>query len=187
MHWIWATEAQDESQARIQGRPQVVDRLDLAFDRGTPQAVAIPEIEIRISTENEGTLTDNLIALGTTGLVFNSRLRRLLEGLGVDNIEYFDAKVVRERSGEATTDYKVANVIGRVACVSPESELRLYPDGSIQFIDRLVLDGARIRTHRMLRLAEFLQIVVVNDDVKKAAEAARITGVTFYRPEDYVL
>ncbi|NOQ21146.1 MAG: hypothetical protein GQ565_00665 [Candidatus Aegiribacteria sp.] len=187
MYWIWATEAQNETQARVHGRPAVVERLGLAFDRGLVLTQSIPEIKIKVSAEDHGTLTDSLIALGTTGLVFNGRVRKLLLQNGVDNIDYFPATVILESSGQFIADYMIANIVGRISCVSPESELQLDDNGAIEFIDRLVLDVGKPQGILMFRLAEYLQIVVVHDRVKKAAEAAQITGVNFYRPEDYTL
>jgi hypothetical protein len=188
MYWIWATEAKDETQARIYGQPTVVERLDFSFDDGIRQTQPIPHIEIRVSAEDEGTLTDNLIAMGTTGLVFSTRLRDLLAQNGVDNIEYFPTTVILESTGQSIADYMIANIVGRIECVSPDSELELDEvDGSIEFIDRLVLETDKIPSCLMFRLAEYPPIVVAHDRVVKAAESAGITGVNFYRPEDYIL
>jgi hypothetical protein len=188
VYWIWATEAQNELQARIHGRPAVVESLGLAFDRGLRlQTANIPLVEIRIRAEDDGVLTDNLIALGTTGLVFNERLRDLLSAVGVDNIDFFPAALIRESSGQQIDGYMLANIVGRVACVSARSEVQRDEDGQIEFIDRLILDTAAVRDLLMFRLAEYLQIVVVHTRVKEAVEGAQITGVNFYAPEEYTL
>ena len=186
-YWIWATEAQSEMQARIHGRPAIVNELGLSFDSGVNQSQPVPNIEIRVSSDAIGVLTDNLIAPGTTGLLFNSRLRTLLLQNGVDNIEYFPATLFLEKSGDSITDYMIANVIGCIACVSGESELLLDKNGQVEFIDRLVLDEQIPQERLMFRLAEYRQIVIVHEYVKNAIEAAHITGVKFYRPEEYVL
>ncbi|MBN1961018.1 MAG: hypothetical protein JW841_08725 [Deltaproteobacteria bacterium] len=187
MYWIFATETQNESQAQIFGRPEVIKQLGLSFNRGLPITTKVPEIEIKVSPADENILTDNLIAKGTKGLVFNSKLREAISNTGVDNIEYFDVAVLLESSGKIIRDYKMANIVGRIDCIDPTSELQRDDDGSIEFIDKLILDESKIHGALMFRLAEFLSIVIVHENVKQAVEAGGFTGINFYQPEDYVL
>src|SRR5687768_14203824 len=129
-YWVWATEARDELDARITGRPEVIDRLNLAFDDGVRIARHVPEIEIRVRENEEGRLTDNLIAKGMTGLVLNARLRTVLANAGVDNIDYYAAQVVLERTGVVDRNYVVGNVVGTVHCVDlAASDLECRPGG----------------------------------------------------------
>ncbi len=189
MYWIWANEAQDERDASIHGQPEVIRKLDLDFGLGVRQRLNVPVIEIHMKAEHQGRLTDNLIAPGTTGLVFNAKLRNLLEQTGVDNIDYYKAKVINDVTGEVISDYQVANIIGRAQCIDRNRSKLIIDErgGSIMFIDKLVLDESAVGEAMMVRLLEFLPIIIVHERIKKQVVAAEISGVKFYRPEEYIL
>lgn len=188
MYWIWSTEADDEGDCRIYSRPDAIQANDLSFDDGVPMSGDLPMIEILIREDERGRLTDNLIAEGTTGLVLNSRLRSLLKQVGVDNLHYYPVELVDEVTAERNTDYELANILGAVSCIDAgQSDIEYGPDGAIHFIESLVLDASRIRGLLMFRLQEYLPIIVVHETVKERLEEAGISGVKFYRPEEYIL
>ncbi|MBN1961016.1 MAG: hypothetical protein JW841_08715 [Deltaproteobacteria bacterium] len=187
MYWIWITGAQNESQACIHGQPEVIERLDIEFDNGLPITIEVPHIEIIVEPEYEGIYTDNLIAMGVPGLVFNQKLSDVISGAGVDNIEYFPVSVKIASTGKLITGYQIANVVGRIDCIDPASELQRDDLGDIRFIDHLILDHSKIHGMLIFRLAEYLPLVVVHDRVKQAIENVGITGIDFYLPEKLVL
>jgi hypothetical protein len=190
VYWIWANERSDDAEARISGTPEVVEREDLAFDRGVRLTRAVPLVEIVRDEDSQGVLTDNLIAPGTNGLVMSKRLRDTLARAGVTNIDYYPCRITNPADGSVTDDYQIANVIGQIACVDREaSDLEMHPKrpDEIEFINSLVLDESAIAGPLMFRLAEFRQLIVVHDQVKDACTAAGITGIKFYRPEEFSL
>lgn len=190
MYWIWANERSSDAEARIAGVPEVVEREDLAFDRGARVSRDVPLIEILRDEDSQGVLTDNLIAPGVGGLVISARLRDTLARAGVTNIDYYPCRLTNLADGTVSDDYQVANVIGQIACVDrAASDLEMHPKrpDEIEFINSLVLDEHAIAGPLMFRLAEFQQLVVAHDQVKDACTSAGITGVKFYRPEEFSL
>jgi hypothetical protein len=190
MYWIWANEPTGDDEAMIYGTPGVIEERDLRFDMGVLVNAAVPLIEIARDEDSQGVLTDNLIASGTNGLLFSSRLRTLLESLGIDNIHFFPCVVRNPADGSESTDYQLANIVGRVACLDvANSEITTDPDDpqDIEFIDALALDESKIRGIELFRLHEATQVIVAGDRVKSACEGAKITGVRFYAPADFTL
>lgn len=187
MYWIWKSLRADDDEARIEGRPDAIGQLGVRFDEGARIQVAVPPIRIVRDEDSQGRLTDNQLAPGTTGLLFSSRLRQLLASNGVQNIDYYPVEIENSLDATRSDDYQLANLIGRVGCVDfDKSELQMHPrTGSVEFIDSLALDETKIGQLRMFRTAEHAQVIVVHEDVRNACVAASVTGVVFFRPEDF--
>jgi hypothetical protein len=79
MHFVWANESTADDEAMIYGTPDAVEQLNLELDNGILVDVKVPLIEIVRDGDSQGGLTDNLIASGVNGLLFSTRLRKLLE------------------------------------------------------------------------------------------------------------
>ena len=192
MYWIWNPSVRDD-EAMIYGVPPALLPLREAgvrLDYGVKIATAMPLVVIKLNEDSQGRLNDNILAPGTTGLLFSSRLRSVLTSAGIDNLEYFPTRIMNPQDAASTDDYWLVNVVGHIAGLDlSRSQVEMDPQDTavITFIDALVLDESRIRGALFFRLAEFLQIVVVHERVKRVCETAGITGVGFVRPEDYSL
>jgi hypothetical protein len=190
MYFIWANERTAESQLALDGTPDVIKALDLSFDRGLRVHTDVPLVRFAVEVETgNASLTDNLIAAGMRGLVLSSRGRRTLRRCGVDNIDYYPLVLV-DPAHRAIDDYQIANLIGRPSCIDlVKSDVEMHPDmpDTIEFINSLTLTTGSFGTLRMFRAAEHAQVIVVHEEVKKAWEAERLTGVRFYSPEDFSL
>ncbi len=187
-HWVWTNARQHEDEAVISGRPEVITG-DLRFDDGARVQGVVPLIELVLDEDSQGhRLTDNLLAPGTTGLVFSSRLLQVLARAGVGNLQYFPLHVVNPATREINADYQLANVLGRVAAVDLErSDVELYrgaPRG-IQFINALALDASRVGGLPLFRLEEHAQVLIAQRRVRDACVEAGITGVVFVDPGQF--
>jgi len=191
MFWIYKTEAYDENDARIHGRPEVLKEYNLHFGRGIRQSQEVPTIEIIIKKPLHGRLTDNLIAHGVRGLVINQKLKQLFDALEIDNVQYYPTIINNQVTNELIHDYQTVNIIGRIKCFDFEkSDFEIdEDDGSIRFIDKLVLDEKVIQQTdlKLFRPADFSSIVLAHESVKNLIEANNISGVSFYHPEEFVL
>jgi len=188
MYYLLVTEAHDEKDARIYGQPEIITGLNIDLGFGIKHQGSIPLIKIIMKENEQGRMTDNLIAAGTTGLVANSKMRKMFLATGVDNIQYFDAVVENSVTGEVSNDYKIVNIVGVVNCIDYEnSRLEYYPDGGVMFIDELVLDESKIKDLIMFRLYDFLPLIVVHKKVKDMFEQNSISGVKFYLPGEFQL
>lgn len=189
MYWIWKNLRSSDDEARIAGRPDAITALGVRFDEGARILPVVPHIDIVRDEDSQGRLTDNQLAPGTTGLLFSRRLRDQLASTGVGNIDYYPVTIKNPFDGTNSDDYQLANLIGRVGCINlARSAVQMHPRlGTIEFIDSLVLDEARIGPLRMFRTAEHAQVIVVHEAVRNACVEAGITGIQFFLPEDYSL
>jgi len=189
MHWIWQNLRGNDNEARIEGRPAEIAQLGERLDRGVRIVKTVPPIRIVRDADSQGTLTDNQLAPGTTGLLLSSRLRKLLGDVGVTNIDYYPVTIENPSDGSRTDDYALGNLIGRVTCFDLEkSALQMDPTlGEVEFIDSLVLKPIGLDGLQMFRAAEHAQVIVVHPAVREACLSAGITGVQFVLPEDFSL
>jgi hypothetical protein len=110
--------------------------------------------------------------------IWSDRLVDVLHSVGVDNFDVYDAIIRDPRSGLTATNYKAVNVIGSVNCVDmslsafdPRSEM-----GAREFT-RLVIDPAKANDLKMFRLSERPTLLIIDQDVSRAIEAARLRGL----------
>ena len=90
----------------------------------------------------------------TRNLLFSKKLIQVLNGCGVDNIQYFDANVTYEPTGEKV-DYKVANVIGAISGVDfDKSDLLLTRKGNVLGIEQLVFDESKFEGQKICALGD---------------------------------
>jgi hypothetical protein len=143
--------------------------MGIRYPKPVPQPIRIP-LEPR-----SGPVMTDLIA----GLpVFSERLIEVLHGAGVRNLDLYDAEVVDESRGKTYTNYKAANIVGRVSCADLErsSYLANYKPPMMKF-ERLVIDESRTLGLPLFRLAEATQFILVSESVKQAVEKAQLLGV----------
>ncbi len=191
MYWILAKELVDEDRdAYLSGS---VDFPSLGGEVSFRRGISYKNHKIPLITLtlNEGSrtqnMTDNLSISELYGLVFSSKLRDLVHILSVQNLEYYDLKIVNNKTGETHIDYKITNIIGCVDCVDLEkSELKFFDNGDIKRIRKLVLDKSKIPPDmKIFRLSNRKILTVVHESIKNVMLSAGITGCVFYKPEDY--
>ncbi len=189
MYWVLASERSDEKELTIDGIPKIIEDLDLNFDYGVNIIQSVPIIDVLYSTNDGKFKTDNIVVATRVGLLTNKKLRNILDSLNIDNIRYYPTRLINNDSAEIDEDYKITNIIGKIACVDKEnSELALYPDGDIELIDKLVLKLEKNKRYgHIFRLSEFSPIIIISNLLKTKMEEAHITGVKIYPPEDYNL
>ncbi len=190
MYWILSNElADDDKDADLSGETNIELGGTITFEKGLSNSkLTIPDIVLTLDSDRRiGRMTDHLSISEVYGLTFSSRLRELLERIGVDNIEYCNLEIVDPRTGAKYSDYKIANVIGRVDCVDKEkSDLEYYDSGNIKYINKMIIDESKIPSElRIFRLAGMAVLPLVHQSVKDAITEAGITGCVFYKPEEY--
>ncbi len=189
MYWVLANERSDEFELSIDSVPPYLEDNDIHFDQGDLIKNECPIIDYPYTKHPKDRMTDNIVAATQAGLLVNEKLRGLFSSLNITNIQFFAARLLESSSGAVEEAYCFANIVGKYSCVDQdESELEYYDDGSIEFIDKLVLNLSEdIDYGHIFRLAEFLPVVVISDALKQALEENDITGVKIYKPEEFEL
>ena len=191
-YWIWKDAIYSDEQASLETRPPSVRDQELYFDDGVPlaQPGTGTILDIELSEENDdGFLTDNLVAPGLPGLLVSSRLRGVLEECGVDSIQYFPVDLRLSDGAIPSDKYFIANIIGRVSCIDFARSDIVVNDGPpliIDTIDRLVLKEDIIHGLDIFRLGELFVAIVLSSRVKDAIERSGVSGIEFYAIDEYI-
>lgn len=118
-------------------------------------------------------------------LMFSQRFIEILDTLGVDNIQYLDADVTYEPTGEKLS-YKVANVVGIFSGLDMEqSDVILSSQGNVLSIEKMRFDDSKLDGHKIFRLYEDIMLLIVHRSIKEAVENAGLTGLMFVTDEEY--
>jgi hypothetical protein len=189
MYWIWANERSDESELRIDNVPPIIDANDWNFDNGERIGMPLPVIDIPFTMRADDRLTDNLVVPGCRGLLVNTRLKAILDELGIENLQYFDTRLQNQNDQKVSDDYYLVNIIGRLSCIDMNaSELELDADGEIEFINSLALRPELSESPlKIFRDERFQSLIVAHESIKDALGEQKISGIRFYRPEVYSL
>lgn len=122
-------------------------------------------------------------------LLFSDAMLKVLQSVGVDNLDVYPAVLVNKGSGARHENYKAINILGLVAaadlsrskCVSHTSTGLIDTD-----FDSLVIDESKAHGFLMFRLAEAVNGIVIHDRVKVALERGGIRHLDFVKPEKWV-
>lgn len=165
-----------------------------AWRTGEPLKAPPPPIELIADGEEPTAFSDLLLA--KNGLhAYSGKLRSTLQRAGVDNIEYAPIKVIDASHGTSSDDYRIANILGLVACLDDDnSVVKKLANGKGNRVvkefalleDRITPLPGRTEPPRLFRLAEFSYHVIAHESIKTACEVAGITGVEFIRTQDFV-
>lgn len=118
-------------------------------------------------------------------LLFSQRFIHILDSLGVDNIQYFDADVTYAPTG-AKHDYKVANIVGLVSALDMnQSEVILSRQGNVLDIEEMHLDEQKLEGYKICRLKEDTMLIIVHKSIKEAVDNAALTGFMFVTDEEF--
>lgn len=187
MYWIMLSERDNEYQYSHDETPPQIEQYGWEFDNGQLVTNPIPLIQVSITPHSEEVLTDNIPAYGCAGLLVNQRVKAVFDGLGLQNMQYFPVKLIINGQAADHLTYWIANIIGSVGCIDKDaSNLTLDPEGDIEFIESLTLKTDNNYGH-IFRLAEYLPVMAISSALKEALEGAKITGLMFYKPEEFSL
>lgn len=134
------------------------------YDPGNPERVVLYDF------------VDNLESV----LVANSKVKTLLDDLGVDNLEYLPVWLMDHRDQLASKDYFILNPIGSVDIIDMhKSDVSMcsIDEGQIGRTRHLVVDYSSIPDDaKLFRASSKLDEIFIRDDIKIAFDATGISG-----------
>lgn len=165
--------------------PKDFDRDEIEFKRGDRIDVEVPVA--RFVADPKQKLDDYLFNLPAWPLC-SGKLRQALQEAGVQNVQYFPAHVVTKDGKALSSDYRVANFLGRVKCLDWDRSVvdpTYRADGLAIHIDKLVLDTRAIKGQKLFRMEENSTVLLVAQSLRAQIESLGITGVRFTDPSDF--
>jgi hypothetical protein len=119
----------------------------------------------------------DLHAIYMGAYLMQQRLVEVLRGAGVDNLQDFPAKVLRQDTGEEVPGFVTFNVVGKVDCAAP-AHSKSTPLANVVYYTDLVIFPSKARGHLMFRLEDSPQMILVHESVANAIQAAGFKGLT---------
>lgn len=159
--------------------PKDFDRDEIEFLRGESIAVPVPTARFLVDPKQE--LRDYLFNSPGWPLC-SAKLREALARADVTNVQYFPAEIVGKTGKIVSSDYSLANFLGRVKGLDWDKSVyddTYRADGLAIHIDKLVLDPAHLRGRKLVRMEENSSVLLVAQSVRAQIESSGITGVRF--------
>ncbi len=125
--------------------------------------------------------------------VFSPRLKKIMERLGIEYIQYLPLKIQSKDGVKEIDGYHIANYLMVIDCLDREKseyqiwtkenllfwEKRLYMLGTFRYVKKAVINSNKIGDIPIFRLWGWECMVIVREDIKKAIDDAGITGCVF--------
>lgn len=148
------------------------------------------EIPTPILTELDQENSGLMMPMFNSGvLLFSDEMITVLHKLGITNFQCFDTILRDTINNVDYTNYKVINIIGLVAAANLDmSDYNSHGEtANIDTdFDSLSLDHSKIKGQRLFRLAESVNGIVIDEEVKIAFEEHGIEHLDFVLPEDWI-
>ena len=160
----------------------------------TGEALEEPPPLVTLTADEKPTVISDLVLAPADMLIFSPKLMACLADVGVKNIQYFPIRLVEKKAKKVTDDYRLANIVGSVACLDVEnSEVTKLSSGrGFRAVEQFNLLEDRIKplpgtkTKPLLfRLAEFKYHVIADEAIKATCEKNKITGAEFVPTQEY--
>jgi uncharacterized protein DUF1629 len=153
---------------------------------GRPLGADIPELRFELDGEGSFAWFD-FIRPGPNIPLVSPRMREALTKAGVDNVEYFPARI-KDRTTNEERPYFGANIIGLVSAMDrAKSEFRPLRRHPVRVLDisKLVVDEERCAHMGLFRLAELDLLILVDEPVKDELERQDMQGLRIVRPDEW--
>lgn len=153
---------------------------------GSMITISIPEpLELELDPSEPGPIKE---MYNLDMLIMSERLVTGLRNSGVDNLQVYRAVIVDPATGVRREDYRVVNIVGRVAVADLQESVWAAPGEPIIDVDfdSLAIDEAGATGLLLFRLAECISAIVVHARVREALIAAGFHSLTFLDPKEYV-
>ncbi len=190
-YWIMLPSREKDSDAYISGIAEELIINSIRLDTGKYVNYSLINTYLNLGDTPYERIIDVLESGGANGIALNKKTKGIFEKLELNNIQYFDTKVIDKKKEISLDEWYLANIIGLVDCIDYEnSELVLSDDKSrIEFIDSLSFHNQKIIDSKLeiFRLDNFSPIIITSDRVRKEIISNNIIGFEFILPEDFDL
>jgi len=152
----------------------------------TPIGVSLKPLEER--SPDHGPMMPALF-LGPIPLFREDFIASLKAG-GLDNLDFYEARITDPDTGAVFSNYKAVNVIGIIAAADMGRSTATVHDGiplvDVEF-DELVVDEDKTGGMLMFRLAENNSAILVHERLRDHLLAANFDGLEFHNLDEVAL
>jgi hypothetical protein len=120
-----------------------------------------------------------------TMFLMQLRLFQTIRSAGADNLQDFSTEIRREDNNAEVPGYTTVNIVGRTACVAKKKSASM-PVGNLQYFTDLTIDPSKTAGQLIFRLRESPMVVLLHENVAKAVENEKFTGVVLTPVREFV-
>ncbi len=167
---------------------------DYQYDEGEPLLQDYPTRDKAIMVfdsvhyPDQSKLYDILPALDTV-LVVNNRVKKVLDSLNVDTVEYLPIRLWGHQKAPVSDDYYILNPLGSVDFIDMEKSeyaMDALDEGQIDSIEDLVVNMNKIpKEAKLFRATTKMDQIFIHDDLRLALEAEGIQGYKLMKAEGW--
>jgi hypothetical protein len=159
--------------------PEELDMINVIM--GKPLSLNLPiRLPVKIDDESVVVYPDMMTA---DIPLFSKKLKNLLDGLGINNINYFPVELFDEASGKVVAHYYLGIINGLIKCL--KSGVETSPAGR-RIIKNPIIDPTLTDGQMLFRLYERPLLIIINSYVKEGIERAGLQWVSVIKTEDYI-
>jgi hypothetical protein len=149
--------------------------MDL-FEWTKGQKLDDPSQPVRLQLARSGGEFRGAIISGVV-TVYSDALKTVLDDLGIDNIDYYQAELEHPETGVVETGYWLINVLGLVECVdTAKSTIIPRETGGPGDLMEFYVDPEMTKGFQLFRLYEAPPLVIVDEEVATAIREAGLRG-----------
>jgi len=117
--------------------------------------------------------------------LFSNKIKSCFDACGVDNIDYYPARIINRKTNEINTDYWFANICGRIECVDLDNS-KTEEDvlGDIEF-ESFCIDELRTMGAEIFRLHEDGTLIIMNERLYSSLVETGLKGVVLENTRNY--
>lgn len=188
MFYVWETRRRSVTEVLAPAFDPTVSKYGVSLFAGRRVSRELPELEVAFDADPQARITDDLVIHRRRCIVHSERLIDVLHGAGVKGIDHHACRLVNTRHGLVHRTHWAANLLDVIHCIDEQASQLERDDEEpteIYSIRRLELIESRLGDVPMFRLGERRNTVIVHERIKRAVEAAGITGPRFLPASGY--
>ncbi len=180
-YYIMKQDTSIEGSAAVDSLPENIDPSEWIQGKPMPDPGKLVLDLSEASGDYRGDIIDGLITL------YRSELKKALEDLGVDNIQYYPVRLKDWNSNKTEGGYWIANIIGLFDCIDmKKSKMKPWRTGIGYDFESIVINDDKTHGAKIFRLKENPTLVVINEELKQYFDKTDIlVGVEIKRTEEY--
>lgn len=192
-YYMMIEELDSDDDLVIEDEPDYMKSHDgISFEEGKVVYQPIPKIYHEFEASSSSEINEVIIAPLFQGPLVSKYVKASFDELEVDNIQFFPVELYHKNAEKKLDDYYIMNVVGSFDPIDyDKSEIEYYgtpEEKDIADIESLTfIPTDDLRLPKIFRLKPYLPLLVAHQAVKDSFEELGITGVKFYKPEEYSL
>ena len=181
-YYILEQETQRADTPIIKHTPEGMEALD--FYSGSVKSDVQSPVIIEVTANDQVVFPDAFTYLLP---LFSGRLRKILDQLGVDNIQYYEVEIIDHNTKQKLAKkYWLADIIGVIDCIDKEKSEGKYNSILEKYRWKsFVIDLQKTCGAKIFRPYGAKRLILIDETIQKALESEKLEAVRLRNTRDY--